>query len=86
MLVALSLASSLWVDARRVFIPTMGVALVFGVLDGIGAAGFKSWIPGFVAQLPLADQSLGWLLPVLAVLLVAAVLDRLLGAKAPQVA
>lgn len=85
-LVALSLVSGLWVDARRVFIPTMAVALVFGVLDGIGAAGFKSWIPTFVAQLPLADQSLGWLLPVVAVLLIAAVLDRLLGTKAPQVA
>lgn len=42
-LVALSLLDKLWVDPRLVFIPTMAVALVFGLADGIVAAGFRAW-------------------------------------------
>ncbi|MDT4843272.1 Branched-chain amino acid transport system 2 carrier protein [compost metagenome] len=78
-LVALSLADRLWVAPRRVFIPTMVVALIFGVADGLAAAGFKALVPEFFTRLPLAHQSLGWLMPVLLVLAVAALADRLLG-------
>jgi branched-chain amino acid:cation transporter, LIVCS family len=79
-LVALSLLDDLWCSSARVFRPVMAVTLVFGLVDGLAAAGGKALIPAFFSKLPLADQSLGWLLPVLLMLLLAAALDRVLGA------
>jgi LIVCS family branched-chain amino acid:cation transporter len=78
-LVALSLLDNLWLSPRRVFVPVMTVALVFGLADGFAAAGFSQLLPSLFSELPLAGQSLGWLAPVLAALLLCAVLDRLLG-------
>lgn len=78
-LVALSLLQSFWLSSSRVFVPVLGVTLVFGLADGLVAAGLNAWVPAFFGQLPLAAQSLGWLVPALATLLVAALLDRLLG-------
>jgi LIVCS family branched-chain amino acid:cation transporter len=78
-LVALSLLDNLWLSPRRVFVPVMTVALVFGLADGFAAAGFSQLLPSLFSELPLAGQSLGWLAPVLATLLLCAVLDRLLG-------
>lgn len=78
-LVALSLLQSFWLSSSRVFVPVLGVTLVFGLADGLVAAGLNAWGPAFFGQLPLAAQSLGWLVPALATLLVAALLDRLLG-------
>ena len=78
-LVLLSLADRLWRHPPRVFVPVMAVALVFGVSDGLVAAGFNAAVPAFLARLPLAEHSLGWLLPVLATLLLVAVIDRALG-------
>ena len=81
-LVALSLADRLWVNSRRVFVPTMAVTLVFGLIDGVGAAGFAEWVPALFKQLPLAGQSLGWLAPVTVTLAVSALFDRLAGKPA----
>lgn len=78
-LVALSLLDDLWCSSARVFRPVMAVTLVFGLVDGIAAAGGKALIPSFFSALPLADQSLGWLIPVLLTLVIAVVLDRALG-------
>jgi len=83
-LVGLSLASSLWCEPRRVFIPVMAVTLLFGLFDGLAAAGLKSWVPAVAGQLPLAGDSLGWLLPVGLTLLVVVVFDRLRGAPGLQ--
>ncbi|MEX6502695.1 branched-chain amino acid transport system II carrier protein [Pseudomonas zhanjiangensis] len=80
-LVALSLLDSLWLSSRRVFVPVMAVTLVFGVVDGLAAAGFKHWAPAWFGELPLAGQSLGWLVPVLLTLLLATLCDRLLGRR-----
>ncbi|MCZ4322533.1 branched-chain amino acid transport system II carrier protein [Pseudomonas anguilliseptica] len=78
-LVALSLLDDLWCSSARVFRPVMAVTLVFGLVDGIAAAGGKALVPSFFSHLPLADQSLGWLLPVLLTLALAVVVDRVLG-------
>lgn len=78
-LVALSLLDHLWLSSRRVFVPVMSVTLVFGLIDGFAAAGFSQLLPSMFSELPLAGQSLGWLLPVLITLLLASLLDRLLG-------
>ncbi|MDX5373083.1 MAG: branched-chain amino acid transport system II carrier protein [Pseudomonadaceae bacterium] len=85
-LVALSLLGGFWCSARRVFVPVMGVTLVFGLVDAFNAAGLKSLVPAVFTHLPLAEQGLGWLLPVGLTLLVAAVLDRLLGEPLRQAA
>ncbi|MBU0808932.1 MAG: branched-chain amino acid transport system II carrier protein [Gammaproteobacteria bacterium] len=79
-LVALSLLDDLWCSSARVFRPVMAVTLIFGLVDGVAAAGGKALIPNFFSELPLADQSLGWLLPVLVTLVLAVVVDRVLGA------
>lgn len=78
-LVLLSLAERCWWHAPRVFVPVMTVTLLFGVSDGLAAAGLRRVVPAFLERLPLAGHSLGWLLPVLATLLVAALVDRMLG-------
>ncbi|MCQ4305595.1 branched-chain amino acid transport system II carrier protein [Stutzerimonas frequens] len=78
-LVALSLLDRFWLSAPRVFVPVMAVTLVFGVVDGLAAAGLGGWVPPLFSQLPLADQSMGWLVPVLLMLVLAVVTDRLLG-------
>jgi LIVCS family branched-chain amino acid:cation transporter len=78
-LIALSLLDSWWLSPRRVFVPVMAVTLIFGLVDGIAAAGFSQWVPQVFSRMPLAGQSLGWLVPVLATLLLVAVLDRCLG-------
>jgi LIVCS family branched-chain amino acid:cation transporter len=77
-LVALSLLGGFWRSSARVFRPVMAVALVFGVVDGIAAAGGSELIPSFFSALPMADQSLGWLIPVLLTLALTAGVDRLL--------
>jgi len=77
-LVALSLLDRFWVSPSRVFVPVMAVTLIFGVVDGLVAAGFTDWVPVLFTQLPLADQSMGWLVPVLVMLVFAVVTDRLL--------
>lgn len=75
-LVLLSLADGLWLHAPRVFVPVMAMTLVFGVAEGLAAAGFAAVVPGFLARLPLAEHSLGWLLPVALALLLAVLYDR----------
>jgi len=77
-LVALSLLDRFWVSPSRVFVPVMAVTLIFGVVDGLAAAGFADWVSVLFTQLPLADQSMGWLVPVLVMLVFAVVTDRLL--------
>lgn len=84
-LVALSLCDRLWLSSRRVFIPVMAVTLVFGVVDGFAAAGFDGLVPALFGRLPLAEQSLGWLLPVLLTLVVACMADRLAGSSVKAV-
>jgi len=79
MLVALSLLDRLWISRSRVFVPVMVVTLVFGIVDGLAAAGFNSLVPDLFSELPLAAESMGWLVPVLVTLAASALADRGLG-------
>lgn len=81
-LVALSLLDRFWLSSSRVFVPVMAITLIFGVADGLAAAGLSGWVPELFTQLPFADQSMGWLLPVLVMLLLAIAADRMLGRPA----
>jgi LIVCS family branched-chain amino acid:cation transporter len=78
-LVALSLASALWRRPSRVFIPTLIVATLFGIMDGLTAAGFGDLVPDAMVHIPGNNLGLGWLLPVLLTLAAAAAYDRLSG-------
>ena len=80
-LVALSLMNRLWVSQSRVFTPVMAVTLIFGVADGMGAAGWGDYVPQVLSKLPLAAQSLGWLVPVLITLAISCIVDRAFGAQ-----
>ena len=59
----------------------MAVTLLFGVVDGLSAAGFAALIPAFFSQLPGASLGMGWVLPVLVTLVLAVVGDRLLSER-----
>ncbi|MCT9809494.1 branched-chain amino acid transport system II carrier protein [Acidovorax sp. Be4] len=76
-LVAMSLLSSQWKSAPRVFMPVMLVALVFGLLNAAHSIHPTGWTSAWLLQLPGAAMGLGWLLPVAATLLACALLDRL---------
>mgnify|MGYP001187659196 CR=1 FL=1 len=75
-LVVLSLLDRCWNSTALVFRGTMLVTLVFGVMDGLAAAGLSAWVPDLFNQLPLAQQKMGWLLPAIVVMLGLTVLDR----------
>ena len=76
-LVVLTLLSGYFQQAQRVYVPVMSVALLLGFIDGAKAAG---WIqtPAWMNALPAAAMGMAWLTPVLAVLVISAVLDRTL--------
>ncbi|WP_407291030.1 branched-chain amino acid transport system II carrier protein [Stutzerimonas zhaodongensis] len=80
-LIVLSLLDRLWISPSRVFVPVMVVTLLFGIVDGLAAAGFKSLVPGLFTELPLAAESMGWLVPVLVTLVASALVDRVLGLR-----
>ncbi|TLX57163.1 branched-chain amino acid transport system II carrier protein [Stutzerimonas nosocomialis] len=80
-LVGLSLLDRFWLSQSRVFVPVMAVTLIFGVVDGLAAAGFSAAIPSVFTRLPLAEQSMGWLVPVLVTLVLAVIVDRLMGSR-----
>ncbi len=75
-LVVLSLLNRCWKSSALVFRGTMLVTLVFGLVDGLSAAGFSAWVPEVFSRLPLAEQQMGWLLPSAVVVLVLVVIDR----------
>lgn len=76
-LVCLSLLSTSWARPQNILRPVMLVTLVFGVIDGLKAAGFLAGKGSWLDALPLAAESLGWLLPVLFTLLLAILVEHL---------
>ena len=75
-LVLLSLAMSCWNKASRIFIPTLAVATIFGLIDAARAIGFDNWIPEQMNALPGANLGLSWIVPVLVVLVLAIIWDK----------
>lgn len=80
-LVLTSLARGVWRNPQPVLRACMAVTLLFGILDGVAAAGFDTGLAGLLNYLPLARQQMGWVLPVALVLVVMTVRDRLLPGK-----
>ena len=78
-LIALSLLHS-WHQPNRVYIPVMLVALVFGLFDAAKAIGLTTLLPSWLDHLPGAALGMGWVTPVIAMLVIAASADWM-GAK-----
>ncbi|WP_043307441.1 branched-chain amino acid transport system II carrier protein [Pseudomonas sp. ML96] len=85
-LVALSFCWNLWNSPGRVVAPVMLVALLFGLVDAVHAAGFGTHLPMLLKHLPLTEQGLGWLVPSVLTLIAALIFDRLRGEPATQAA
>lgn len=85
-LVALSFCWNLWNSPGRVVAPVMLVALLFGLVDAVNAAGFGAQLPMLLKHLPLSEQGLGWLVPSVLTLIAALIFDRLRGEPATQAA
>ncbi|MEL0167097.1 MAG: branched-chain amino acid transport system II carrier protein [Pseudomonadaceae bacterium] len=76
-LVCMSLLCAGMARPQNLMRPVMLVTLVFGVIDGLKAAGLLSSAGAWIDALPLSDQSLGWLLPVAVTLLAAILVEYL---------
>jgi len=76
-LVCMSLLCAGMARPQNLMRPVMLITLVFGVIDGLKAAGLISSAGAWIDALPLSDQSLGWLLPVAVTLLVAILVEYL---------
>lgn len=75
-LVLLSLLDRFWHSKALVLRGTMLATLVFGVADGLLAAGLSPWVPELFSRLPFAKQQMGWLVPSSIVVIVLFGLDR----------
>ncbi|BDX19831.1 branched-chain amino acid transport system 2 carrier protein [Halopseudomonas aestusnigri] len=76
-LVCMSLLCAGMARPQNLMRPVMLVTLVFGVIDGLKAAGLISSAGAWIDALPLSDQSLGWLLPVAVTLLASILVEYL---------
>ncbi len=85
-LVALSFCTEFFRSPTRVFAPVMGVSLVFGLVDALKGAGFTEQLPSALANLPLSDQGLAWLVPSVVTLVAAVAYDRLASKASEAVA
>ena len=79
-LIALSLLHR-WNRPARVYRPVMLIALVLGLFDAAKAANFDALVPGWLAKLPGAAMGMGWITPVLAMLLVCGLMDFMADGK-----
>lgn len=75
-LVCLGLLCGNWARPGNIMRPVMLVTLVFGVVDGLKAAGLIT-SAGWLDRLPLAQDGLGWLVPVLVALVLAILAEQL---------
>ncbi|WNN45342.1 MULTISPECIES: branched-chain amino acid transporter carrier protein BrnQ [Winslowiella] len=78
-LVVLSFTLRWWNNSSRIIAPTMLISLLFGIIDAIKTTSFNDVLPAWSQHLPLADQGLSWLPPSLAILVVVAIIDRVMG-------
>lgn len=75
-IVILALADNLWNYRPLVYVPVMFVTLLFGIVDGLNAAGLGAYVPRMFDGIFAADVNMGWLLPVCYTLLAAWAVDR----------
>ncbi|WP_225639493.1 branched-chain amino acid transport system II carrier protein [Candidatus Profftia sp. (ex Adelges kitamiensis)] len=79
-LVVLSFTKDWWNYSPRIFSPVMLISFLFGALEPLRNSTLFSYL-AWMKFLPLADQSLEWLLPSLLVWFTMVIYDRILGPK-----
>ena len=62
------------------------MSFIFGCIDALKGAGLAGWLPSQLANLPLSEQGLAWLVPSVMVLVVTVVIDRMLGKRSEAIA
>ncbi|MFT0212925.1 branched-chain amino acid transport system II carrier protein [Pseudomonas sp. F1_0610] len=72
----LALADGVWNYRPLIYIPTLFVTLLFGIVDGLNAAGLNDYVPRMFDGIFAAEVKMGWLLPVCYTVLAAFILDR----------
>ncbi len=85
-LVALSFCKDFWHEHGRILGPVMLVSFIFGTIDALKGAGLAGWMPAQMANLPLSEQGLAWLVPCVITLVAAFVVDRMLGKRSEAIA
>ncbi|MBA1243652.1 branched-chain amino acid transport system II carrier protein [Pseudomonas japonica] len=83
-LVALSFVQNLWRSPMGVVAPVAVVSLLFGGIDAFKATPWAEHLPAALANLPLSQQNLAWLIPSVATLAIAVVCDRVLAGRAER--
>ncbi|WP_193074288.1 branched-chain amino acid transport system II carrier protein [Pseudomonas sp. FME51] len=76
-LVCLGLFSSSLARPQNIMRPVMLVALVFGIMDGLKAAGFMARDTVWMSAMPFSSQGLGWLVPAILMLAAALLVEHL---------
>lgn len=85
-LVALSFCKDFWHEHGRILGPVMLVSFIFGTIDALKGAGLAGWMPAQMANLPLSEQGLAWLVPCVITLVAAFGVDRMLGKRSEAIA
>jgi len=78
-LVVLSFTRGWWHNSTRVIAPAMLISQLLGLIDGVKASAFGDMLPVWTQKMPLADQGLAWLMPTVAMVVIAGIWDRAAG-------
>ncbi len=82
-LILMSFTLKWWRNPSVVIAPTMLTSFVVGLIGAVKASdNLKTYIPEWMASIPLYKQDLMWLLPSIIVLVVAAICDRVISTSA----
>ncbi|TSJ57601.1 branched-chain amino acid transporter carrier protein BrnQ [Atlantibacter subterranea] len=85
-LVVLSFTRGWWHNSTRVIAPAMLISLLLGLIDGVKASALGGMLPAWTQKMPLADQGLAWLMPAVAMVVIAAIWDRAAGRQVTSTA
>lgn len=80
-LVMTSFVRENFINQRLVIAPVAALAMLFGLNDGIEAAGFNVLPDSFKAMLPMYDNDLGWLIPCVVLTVIMVIVDRVVSKK-----
>ena len=78
-LVVLSFTRGWWHNSTRVIAPAMLISQLLGLIDGVKASALSDMLPVWTQKMPLADQGLAWLMPTVAMVVIAGIWDRAAG-------
>ncbi|WP_368936182.1 branched-chain amino acid transport system II carrier protein [Proteus penneri] len=85
-IILMSFTLRLWNNSSRIIAPAMAVSLFFGIFDAIKASDYlKHLLPEWAAKLPLSEQGLAWLIPVLVTIVVCGIYDKVAGSQSKKV-